>query len=228
MALYRWDTKVAGVAKSFNPGNVGTTWQVLTRTATWYDWEESTWWIVSSNDTYDNIIYLSQSEYDNLSSYEPNTLYSTPDNWGSSGIIWEVICFAWTVVPTNFLECDWSSLSTTTYAKLFSVIGYTYWWADTSFSLPNLKGRVIAWYDSAQTDFNTIGKSGWEATHLLTTDEIPAHTHTIPNWSWYWSSSGKWGSNYNSWTLSTSSVWWWLAHNNLQPYQVVAYWKRTA
>ena len=49
MALYRWDTKVAGVAKSFNPENVGTTGQVLTRTATWYEWENSTGLVTSVN-----------------------------------------------------------------------------------------------------------------------------------------------------------------------------------
>lgn len=49
MALYRWDTKVAGIAKSFNPENVGTTGQVLTRTATWYEWENSTGLVTSVN-----------------------------------------------------------------------------------------------------------------------------------------------------------------------------------
>lgn len=80
MALYKWSVKVSwSSGAGFDPQNAGTTWQVLTKTATGYNWDDATWSIESSNDTYDNIIYLTQSEYDNLSSYEPNTLYSTPD-----------------------------------------------------------------------------------------------------------------------------------------------------
>lgn len=80
MALYKWSVKVSWSAGTgFDPQNTGTTGQVLTKTATGYNWDDATWSIESSNDTYDNIIYLSQAEYDALTEYEPNTLYSTPD-----------------------------------------------------------------------------------------------------------------------------------------------------
>lgn len=39
MALYRWSTKVSWIGNSFNPSNVGTVWQVITKTSNWYDWE---------------------------------------------------------------------------------------------------------------------------------------------------------------------------------------------
>lgn len=37
-------------------------------------------WVLSSNSTYNNIIYLSQADYDALQNKDANTLYSTPDN----------------------------------------------------------------------------------------------------------------------------------------------------
>lgn len=57
-----------------------TAWQVLTKTQNWADWEDPTWWIISSNDTYEDIVHLSQSDYDNLQTKDPNTLYSTPED----------------------------------------------------------------------------------------------------------------------------------------------------
>jgi len=57
-----------------------TTWQILTKTATGYAYcDAPATWIQSSNNTYDNIIHLSQSDYDNLGTYDDETLYSTPD-----------------------------------------------------------------------------------------------------------------------------------------------------
>ena len=52
--------------------------------------------ITSSNNTYNNIIYLSQNDYDALSTKDPNTLYSTPWDWGlfspeNIGTVWQVL-----------------------------------------------------------------------------------------------------------------------------------------
>ena len=46
---------------------------------TLYGWESGD--IKSSNDTYDDIVFLTQAEYDALPSKNPNTLYSTPEGW---------------------------------------------------------------------------------------------------------------------------------------------------
>jgi hypothetical protein len=50
----------------------------------------------------------------------------------------------WTTasVPSGFLECDGASVSTSTYAALFAVIGYTYGGSGANFNLPDLKDRV--------------------------------------------------------------------------------------
>lgn len=64
--------------------------------------------------------------------------------------------------PTNWLVCDGSAVSRTTYAELFAVIGTNYGAGDgsTTFNLPNYKGRVPVGQDTNDTDFDTIGETG--------------------------------------------------------------------
>lgn len=91
-----------------------------------------------------------------------------------------VTMFAGASSPAGWLLCDGSTVSRTSYAKLFSLIGTTYGAGDgsTTFNLPNLKGRVPVGRDTTQAEFDTIGESGGEKTHKLSVAEMPAHTHT--------------------------------------------------
>ena len=86
--------------------------------------------------------------------------------------------FAGTSVPSGWLICDGSSFVAATYPRLYSAIGVTYGGTSTNPLLPNLKGRVVVGRDSSQTEFDTLGETGGEKTHLLTTAEMPTHTHT--------------------------------------------------
>jgi len=88
--------------------------------------------------------------------------------------------FAGSSAPTNWLLCDGSAVSRTTYAALFATIGTTYGSGNgsTTFNLPNLKGRVPVGLDSAQTEFDALGETGGAKTHTLTSTEMPSHTHT--------------------------------------------------
>lgn len=90
-----------------------------------------------------------------------------------------IMAYAGSTSPEGWLICDGSAVSRTTYATLFSLIGTTYGVGDgsTTFNIPNIKGRAIVGYDSSQSEFNIIGKTGGAKTHLLTTSEIPSHTH---------------------------------------------------
>jgi microcystin-dependent protein len=64
--------------------------------------------------------------------------------------------------PANWMICDGSAISRSTYASLFNVIGTTYGAGDgsTTFNLPNLKGRVPIGLDGSQTQFTTLGQTG--------------------------------------------------------------------
>lgn len=97
-------------------------------------------------------------------------------------------------------------------------------------------GKVLVGIDSTDTDFNTIGKTSGEKKHTLTLQEMPKHTHNL-----------KTGARTNAWTEPNYAISYQYQaastanssegientggnqpHNNLQPYQVVAYWKRIA
>ena len=99
---------------------------------------------------------------------------------GPLGPTGSVVMFASLTPPSGWLLCDGSAVSRTTHADLFSVIGTSFGAGNgtTTFNVPNLKGRVAVGRDSAEPRFNDLGETGGEITHLLTTAEIPSHTHT--------------------------------------------------
>lgn len=129
--------------------------------------------------------------------------------------------------PANWLICDGSAVSRTTYADLFAVIGTKYGAGDgsTTFNLPNLKGRVPVGLDGSDTDFNAIGKTDGEKNHTLTVYELPTKipvnygnisggTDVVISSSVV-GTGGVRGGQTNMNISATGQ-----AHNNLQPYQV--------
>ena len=116
---------------------------------------------------------------------------------GSDGItgdtlpIGSMIPYGKATAPTNWLICDGSVVSRTTYAELFAVIGTSYGAGDgsTTFNLPNKKGKVSVGLDTNDTDFNTIGKTGGSK-------ELQAHSHAL---------SGSGGNMY--YTSGSSANW---------------------
>lgn len=81
-------------------------------------------------------------------------------------------------IPENWLLCDGSEVSRTTYQDLFNTIGTSFGQGDgfTTFNLPDLRGRVGVG-KSNDTEFNELGKTGGEKEHSLTINEMPAHSH---------------------------------------------------
>lgn len=88
--------------------------------------------------------------------------------------------FAGDVAPTGFFICDGSAVDRVRYARLFSVLGTKYGSGDgsTTFTLPDLRSRVIAGYNSGVSYYNAVGKTGGNNTHAITVPELPAHNHT--------------------------------------------------
>jgi len=142
-----------------------------------------------------------------------------------------LMMYASTNAPAGWLLCDGSVISRTTYANLWNAIGGSYGWGDnsTTFNLPNMKGNVPGGYNSADANFNRVGKSGGTETETLTTAQIPAHAHYM---DYQVTSFGGAittirgevnASGNNSAKQTRSDGGSGGSHNNLQPYVVVNY-----
>lgn len=106
-----------------------------------------------------------------------------------------------------------------------TLLGYGTWQAFGA-------GKVLVGFDAGQTEFDTAEETGGSKTHTLTIGEMPAHTHDVdtggqnsgnPKPQAVNNSMG--GTVAPAAALSTGGG---GAHNNLQPYIVAYFWKRTA
>ena len=129
-----------------------------------------------------------------------------------------IIMYGATTAPTGWLLCNGSAVSRTTYANLFAVIGTKFGAGNgsTTFNLPNLQNRFVV---GAGASYN-INDTGGEATHILTIEEMPAHSHSITTGddSGFGSYASQWNPFKTTGSRSTSSVGGGQAHNNLPPY----------
>ena len=98
-----------------------------------------------------------------------------------------------------------------------------------------LVGLTPVGYNAGDTDFNQIGKTGGEKTHTLTIAEMPSHTHDLNNGYIHYQFGDEFShrDGVGSWTFgsgiySIANTGGDKPHNNMQPYKVVAYWKRVA
>lgn len=96
-----------------------------------------------------------------------------------------ILAFAGTAIPVGYLLANGASLSRTTYAQLFGVIGTTYGNADAStFNIPDLRGEFLRGLDNGRgidSGRNLGTFQNWQLanhTHTFVGDAIPAHTHT--------------------------------------------------
>ena len=164
-----------------------------------------------------------------------------------------VMPFAGATPPDGWLLCYGQAVSRTSYSDLFAAIGTTYGAGDgsTTFNLPDLRGRVAAGKDdmggsaagrlTSAVSGATLGASGGEQSHTLSTAEIPAHNHgvndpghghnapggrivigdaSILNQSWYSYADGSNispGTSANSSNISIQNAGGGGTHNNTQP-----------
>lgn len=81
-----------------------------------------------------------------------NVLTSNGTTWTSSAgtPAGTVIYYAANSAPTGYLKANGASLSTTTYAALFSAIGYTFGGSGGSFNVPDLRGEFPRGWDDGR------------------------------------------------------------------------------
>jgi microcystin-dependent protein len=136
-----------------------------------------------------------------------------------------ILQFAGSSAPANWLLCDGSLVSRTTYATLFGVVGTNYGAGDgsTTFKLPDMRGRVpIGAGQGSSLTNRVIAATGGAETHTLLESEMPSHTHDLPL-----QSVGPAGGGFLSGYPSTgsgivsSSKGGDAPHNNMQPFLVV-------
>lgn len=90
-----------------------------------------------------------------------NTTQTIPENLPAGSIM----AWATSTPPGNWLICDGSAVSRSTYASLFAAIGTTYGAGNgtTTFNLPDLRGRVPVGKNTGT--FSTLGATGGVETH---------------------------------------------------------------
>lgn len=93
-----------------------------------------------------------------------------------------------------------------------------------------IKGKVLVGVDENDDDFKTSGKTGGEKTHKLTIAEMPSHHHSLTSVSKesYLVPQGNFYGVRGQGVRNTDKTGGDGAHNNLQPYETVYIWKRTA
>lgn len=89
-----------------------------------------------------------------------------------------ITIFSGATIPDHYLVCDGSAISRQDYSELFSVIGDTYGPGDgsTTFNLPNMMANVPV----GTSQNHALGETGGASDIILIEDNIPSHSHTIP------------------------------------------------
>ena len=108
--------------------------------------------------------------------------------------------FAFSAIPTDYLECNGAAVSRTTYAALFAKIGTTYGAGNgsTTFNVPDLRGEFIRGWSNGKVGVDigrTLGSNQGDAILQTTSNVIAvgAMVGTITNNGVYGSDGSRWG-----------------------------------
>jgi len=138
-------------------------------------------------------------------------LYPSQSFGGSEPFLGEIGIFAGNFAPRGWSFCDGQLLPIHSYQALFSIMGTTYGGdGETTFALPDLRGRsaIGAGTGPGLPTYHLGQKVGNENT-TLTTQQMAAHTHTLPDNTWAGRDGWEWHID-SDWSLGQSPV---ASHN---------------
>ncbi len=149
----------------------------------------------------------------------------------------EIRMMAFNFPPKGWALCNGQLLPINQNQALFSILGTTYGGnGTTTFGLPDLRGRTPLHFGNGTTQ----GEKAGEETHVLSTQEIPPHTHSVRASTDATGSTNTPASNVlvnsapnnlygpaqNAASMSASTVSTGggsVGHQNMQPYQTVSF-----
>jgi len=96
-----------------------------------------------------------------------------------------VFMFAGNFAPRGFASCEGQILPISQNTALFSLLGTTYGGnGTTTFALPDLRGRnVVGQGQGPGLSPYVEGQTGGSETFTLTSNQLPAHSHTLSAYS---------------------------------------------
>lgn len=97
-------------------------------------------------------------------------------------MIGTIVAYGFSFTPRYWLQCNGQLLSIAQNTALFSLLGTVYGGdGRTTFGLPDLRGRAPIHYGQSSQGgpYYDMGQVGGSTTITLTTQNLPAHTHTI-------------------------------------------------
>jgi microcystin-dependent protein len=97
----------------------------------------------------------------------------------SSPFVGQLKLVAFDFAPVGWALCNGQLLPISQYEVIFNLIGTTYGGdGSTNFALPNLRSRVPI-HQGTNANVYTMGQTGGEEAVILTTQQLPAHTHWL-------------------------------------------------
>jgi len=110
--------------------------------------------------------------------YAMQTMFWNWHNSGGAKLIGAILPYATASAPENTLACDGATYLRTAYPELYLLLDAAFIVDADSFTVPDLRGRVpIGNGQGSGLTLRAVGDTGGAETHMLTTSEMPAHTH---------------------------------------------------
>lgn len=109
------------------------------------------------------------------------SLFTSKANAQAEPFLGQITFVAFNFAPVGWAECNGQIMPIAQNTALFSLLGTTYGGdGQTTFALPDMRGRVLV-HSGQGPGLNHYqqGQMGGQEAVTLTTNQIPAHTHTV-------------------------------------------------